>query len=141
MKFTSKYIQEGKPITGAQHLAELMVERQARILLKTTLPVKFASNPKFAKEFVKQVVIANRLLKLFSVQAILAALKTKQGQKVYSLGAAYLKPIIQKTQDTINKTELESVALDTSLLAKPGVSPPVLPTLGPKSVAARLKGL
>jgi len=87
-------------ISSSQYLAENMCDRQAR-KKKTTLPFKFWDkeiSPTWHREFLMQLRHANSLLKLYSVEAIVAALRSPKGKNVFSLGAKWLDPIIQEEQ-------------------------------------------
>jgi hypothetical protein len=83
--FKSRYTD--KPITVAQHLAELMCERMAQ-KDKSELPYRFWNTTKWKKPFLHQLQIANSLLKLYKAEAILLVLR--KNKNVYSLNAQFL---------------------------------------------------
>jgi hypothetical protein len=83
-KYVSRYGATRK-IGAPQFLAEFIMERQAK-REKTVLPVKFWDNPNWSKQFLAQVVHANKLLKEYTCLEIITALKTKRGETIYSLG-------------------------------------------------------
>lgn len=95
-------------ITAAQYLVEFIMERAAK-KDKTTLPFKFWNIPKWNKAFRMQIKYANDLLKDYTEEEIFAALRTKKGERVYSLGAkkTIIIPLIEevkaKRQEILNR--------------------------------------
>ncbi len=79
-----------------------MVARQARSK-KLTLPMFFWNIEKWKRQFLLQIRQANSLLKLYSYQAILRALRTYEGKKVFSLGAPFLDPLIKAEQEKLDR--------------------------------------
>lgn len=94
MKFPSKY-SNGKEVTAAQYLAELICERLAK-KNKKDLHYRFWLNPDWEKEYKGQIAAANKLLSNFDIKHIIAALSTFNGQKIYSLRAPHLSDMISK---------------------------------------------
>ncbi len=92
----------GGYLAGGQWLAEGMCDRQAR-KNKTQLPERFWKSPRWEREFLMQVRHANSLLKTYSVAAIVRALRTPEGKKVYSLSAPWLDPIIRDEQAKLDR--------------------------------------
>jgi|APGre2960657423_1045063.scaffolds.fasta_scaffold00113_14 hypothetical protein len=80
-------------ITPAQFLAEVMCERTAKENLEE-LPIKFWNKPRWKKEFFKQLNLANTILKDHDAAVVSKALKSKEGKKIFSLGAPWLKKLI-----------------------------------------------
>lgn len=78
-----------------------MVSRIAR-KDNTELPQKFWEKDKWKRLFLLQIRHANSLLKLYSYEAIVKALRTPQGKKLYSLGAQWLDPLIKSEQEKID---------------------------------------
>lgn len=94
MKFPSKY-SNGKEVTPAQYLAELICERLAK-KKKKDLHYRFWLSPDWEKEYKGQITAANKLLSRFDIKYIIAALSTYHGQKIYSLRAPHLADIITR---------------------------------------------
>jgi hypothetical protein len=84
-------------ISASQYLAESMVARRARSS-NITLPQKFWNVERWKRVFLMEVRHASRLLTLYSVEAIIKALRTKEGKRVYSFGAKWLDPLIAEEQ-------------------------------------------
>jgi hypothetical protein len=84
-------------LSPGQYLAENMCARFATCQ-KTTLGVKFWRDKAWASRFRQQVDHANKLLKQFDIKAIIRALRTFHGQRVYSLGNPHLVPLIKAEQ-------------------------------------------
>jgi len=80
-------------ITPAQFLAEVMCERTAKENLEE-LPIKFWNKPRLKKEFFKQLNLANIILKDHDAAVVSKALRSKEGKKIFSLGAPWLKKLI-----------------------------------------------
>lgn len=86
-KYQSKY--GGGYITPAQYIVERICEHKAN-QDNTGLPYKFWNTKKWRGFFRSQMTIANGLLKLYSPEAIVAALRQPKAAKVYSLGASFI---------------------------------------------------
>jgi hypothetical protein len=96
MKFPSKY-SNGKDVSAAQFITELICENKAKID-KRDLHFKFWNNKEWASFFRNQIASANKLLKNYDAVDIIRALKTPKGQKIYSLRAKHLIPMIIEQQ-------------------------------------------
>lgn len=83
--YKSKYGDSDKNISAAQYLAEVMCERQAK-KNRQQLGAKFWNSVQWKKEYKKQLFLARQLLNTYSDSAIFAALNTKSGKYIYSLG-------------------------------------------------------
>ena len=59
------------------------------------LSQKFWTIPRWERTFRLQLQSANSLLKIYDFEVIKAALNTKEGKKIYSLGAKWLIPILE----------------------------------------------
>lgn len=107
-KYHSKYTD--KLITSAQYLAEIMCERLAK-KEKKELCLQFWNTDYWILPFKNQLRFANQLLKIYSCEAIINALNTFQGKRIYSLTAKWLDPIIKDEQlkiDNKPKTKTEA---------------------------------
>ena len=101
--FISRYTDNGKKVGPAQYLAEVMCERISKKQNTGDLPHKFWATPKWNRTFLYQVQLANSLLKMYRVEAIIMALRRRQD--VYSLNAQFLDPLIKEMERKINKEE------------------------------------
>lgn len=111
-KYPSKY-SNGKEVSAAQYLAELVCERVAK-KNKKDLHYRFWLNKEWEKEYKGQIAAANKLLRRYDLTFIIQALKTDKGQKIYSLRAPHLEPMIeqmesrgQKEKETIQVKNIE----------------------------------
>lgn len=103
-KFPSRY-SNGKQVSAAQYITELICENKAKIN-KEDLNYKFWITPKWSKYYRDQISSANKLVKKYNPMAVVKALKDSQAERIYSLRAPHLIPIIEKYQkqlDTTNK--------------------------------------
>src|SRR5687768_14677129 len=99
--FRSSY--GGGWITAQQLLAEVICARIAR-RDNVELVEGFWKSPRWSRECRLQLVLAASLLKEFSVAAVLAALKTTRGKRLYSLGLkSVLVPLIQAEQERLDR--------------------------------------
>lgn len=119
MKYPSKY-SNGKEVTAAQYLVEIVCERIAK-RKKKDLHFRFWLSKEWEKEYKGQISSANKLLKKYGFSDIVDALKTTQGNKIYSLRAPHLPDIIDETirikqnQPVIQNKIVERNLLNTGL--------------------------
>lgn len=100
MKYISKY-SNGKTVTAAQYITELICENKAK-KEKKDLHYKFWTNNQWSKFYRDQIATANKLVKQFNEQAIIKAIKNIKAEKIYSLRAPHLIPIIEEEQRIID---------------------------------------
>ena len=98
-KYPSKY-SNGKTVSAAQYITEIICENKAR-LNKEDLHYKFWVSPKWAKYYRDQIASANKLLKQFTPESIVAALNSTEAKKIYTLRAPHLIPIIEHKQKVL----------------------------------------
>jgi hypothetical protein len=98
MKYPSKY-SNGKSVTPAQYISELICERIAK-RTKKDLHYRFWLSKEWEKQYKGQITTAHKLLKQYDAKVIIAALNSTQGVKIYSLRAPHLVDIIEQTRDT-----------------------------------------
>ncbi len=101
-RYLSKY-SNGKTVSASQYITEIICEHLA-IKNKKDLHYRFWINKEWEKFYKSQIFSANKLLSKHSDKAIIAALKTPEGQKIYSLRAPHLLDIILK-QEKILETK------------------------------------
>jgi hypothetical protein len=100
-------------ISPVRHLAETMCDRLAQ-KDRVELPERFWLSGSWGREYRLQTVHASRLLKEFSTEALLAALRTTRGRQVYSLGLkSVLVPLIRDEQ-----TRLDNKAKAAEVMAR-----------------------
>lgn len=95
-------------ITPAQFLAELMCERFAK-KNGQDIPPKFWYKDPWKKEFFKQLSIANRLLEKYDPAIVSKALRSPEGKKIFSLGAPWLKKLIDYEEYKFKEVNTEKV--------------------------------
>lgn len=96
MKYPSKY-SNGKTVSAAQYITEIICEHLAK-KEKRDLHYRFWVNKEWQKFYKSQIFSANKLLKQYSEKAIIEALKTTAGQKIFSLRAPHLLAIIDQQE-------------------------------------------
>jgi hypothetical protein len=116
-KYLSKY-SNGKSVSAAQYITELICERKAS-KDKQDLHYRFWASPKWQAFYKNQIASAHKLLKSFPDKAIIRALLTDEGKKIYSLRAPHLPDIIKKEAALLEK---ENTVLTKSLERKTDVS-------------------
>lgn len=113
MKYISKY-SNGKAVTAAQYITELICENKAK-KEKKDLHYKFWTNNQWSKFYRDQIATANKLVKQFNEQAIIKAIKNIKAEKIYSLRAPHLIPIIEEEQRIIETQNKDlSLSFDRS---------------------------
>lgn len=100
-KYLSKY-SNGKSVSAAQYITEIICEHKA-IKDRKDLHYRFWTTPYWNKFYKDQIASAIKLLKSYDVEDIIGALKDNRGQKIYSLRAPFLKPIIEEISQTNKK--------------------------------------
>lgn len=100
------------PKNKAHSIAELICRRYFKTKGFADLPTKFWNDQRFARDYRLQIIKANALIKLYSPEAIINALKSKQGLTIYSLTAPWLDAIIAVEQAKLDKLarQLENAA-------------------------------
>jgi hypothetical protein len=113
MKYPSKY-SNGKLISAAQYITELICENKAKKDGKD-LHYRFWVNKEWSKYYRDQIATANKLLKNYSEQAVIKAIKSRDAQKIFSLRAPHLIPMIEQEQSIFDSSNKEiSVEFDRS---------------------------
>ena len=105
MKYISKY-SNGKEVTPAQYITEILCENKAK-KEKRDLSFRFWVNKEWSAFFRNQIATANKLIKIYPPQCIIRALKNPAAEKIYSLRAPHLVPIIQSECDIFEKENRE----------------------------------
>ena len=100
-KYYSKY-SNGKTVSAAQYVTELVCENKAK-KDKLDLHYRFWTTESWEKYYKDQIASANKLIKKYTAKAIISALRSHEGQKIYSLRAPFLIPIIEKQEKLISK--------------------------------------
>ena len=85
----------GEYCTCAQYLAEIMCTRMAQKKNEGTQAYKFWNTSKWKKTYQLQVIEANRLTNKYDDRAVVAALNTSRGKKIYSLRFPGLEDLIK----------------------------------------------
>jgi hypothetical protein len=100
-KYLSKY-SNNKEVTAAQYITEIICERKA-LIDKDDLHYKFWIQKKWQIFYKNQIGSAHKLLKKYTAKAIIKALQSDKGKKIYSLRAPHLIPIIEQQQTLIDQ--------------------------------------
>lgn len=100
-KYPSKYSND-KLVSPAQYITELICEKKAK-LNQEDVHAKFWLTKKWSDYYRNQIPTANKLVKKYDDKAIIRALNSPQAQKIYSLRAPHLIPIIEQEQQKINQ--------------------------------------
>ena len=104
-KYISKY-SNNKPVSAAQYITELICERKAA-KDKKDLHYRFWLSKEWASFFKNQIGTAHKLLKKYRDKAIVNALLTIQGKKIYSLRAPHLPAIIEQQEKILEEENTE----------------------------------
>lgn len=94
--YPSKY-SNGKQVTAAQYITEIICERKAQNT-KKDLHYRFWTNKLWEKFYKDQIASAHKLLKKYSDTSIIRALNNSKAEKIYSLRAPFLIPIIEEEE-------------------------------------------
>jgi hypothetical protein len=88
-------------VDAAQYVAEEMCKRRARTRGQSLGP-RFWTTPGWSREFHLQAQLANNLAKVYSFDALLAALRDPRGQRLYSLKAHSLNGLLKEAQHKVD---------------------------------------
>lgn len=108
-KYPSKY-SNGKLVSAAQYITELICEKKAK-LTGQDLHYRFWVHKKWSAYYRNQIGSANKLLIKYSEAAIVKALNTVEASKIYSLRAPHLIPIIEQQQQIL-ESQNQSLSLE-----------------------------
>lgn len=103
MKYTSNF--SGKETGEAQFIVELICIAKNKKTGSGDLPNKFWNLPAWKAFYRTQIVAAHGLLKIYSANAIVSALKSKDAYAVFSLRAPFLDDIIRREAAKLLKKE------------------------------------
>jgi hypothetical protein len=85
-----------------------------------SLAYKFWNTKKWQKTYQLQVIAANRLVEKYDERAIIAALKSKRGSKIYSLRFPALEEMIEEQVEILKKKDTDSPTINhTETSSKP----------------------
>ena len=116
-QYPSKY-SNGKMVGSAQYIAELICERSAKRNNKD-LHYRFWVSPEWEKEYKGQLAAAYKLLKTYEDKAIINALLSTKGIRIYSLRAPHLVSLVIEYQKKLVQTPIPVVQkIDRYLLSK-----------------------
>jgi hypothetical protein len=101
-QYISKY-SNGKAVSPAQYITELICENRAK-QRGDDLHYRFWLNKTWEAYYRNQIASAHKLLTKYSPEAVIAALKSIEAKKIYSLRAPHLIPIIE-SQDKLLKSQ------------------------------------
>jgi hypothetical protein len=82
--------------TPAQYVAEIICQRQAKHEKAGTLPYKFWNKGKWKSIYIRQIGLANKLIKEFGEDAMMKFVNSKEGIRTISLGARNVKNSLQR---------------------------------------------
>jgi hypothetical protein len=116
-KYLSKY-SNGKTVSPAQFITEIICERKAQTS-KQDLHYRFWIEKTWASFYRNQIGSANKLLKKYPAKAIIRALNTDQGRKIYSLRAPHLPAMIENQEQIIQQ---ENTDLTLNIERKENIS-------------------
>lgn len=99
-KYPSKY-SNGKLVSAAQYITEIICEKKAKREAKD-LHYRFWLNKEWAAFYRNQISSANKLVKQYNELAVLKALNNPKAEKIYSLRAPHLIPIIEQEEKVLS---------------------------------------
>lgn len=101
----SKYKHEstGDFCTCAAYVAEIMCRNNAENRNEGSLPYKFWNKKPWDWTFKRQLLIANKLVKEFSEEAVVKAINSPEFKRIFSLNHPSTKSIIKKYQSLIDQ--------------------------------------
>jgi hypothetical protein len=101
-RYISRYSND-KAVSSAQYITELICEKKAKIN-REDLHYRFWLSKKWSVFFKNQIATANKLLLKYNSKAIIQALLDKRADKIFSLRAPHLLPIIQEKEKLLENS-------------------------------------
>tara|TARA_Y100000310_G_scaffold320415_1_gene376848 strand:+ start:499 stop:834 length:336 start_codon:yes stop_codon:yes gene_type:complete len=77
-----------------------------------SLAYKFWNTKKWQKTYQLQIIAANRLTGKYDERAIIAALKSREGKKIYSLRFPTLEELIKRHESLIDKGDGKTISTE-----------------------------
>ena len=111
-KYTSP--STGEFCTPAQYVAELMCQRQAEKKNEGALPHKFWNNSKWKSQYIHQIKLAHELIEEFNDRAVVRAIQTGFGQKIFSLRHPKIKELVEQEAKRLESEKPKQQVLDFS---------------------------
>ena len=119
-QYISRY-SNNKEVSAAQYITELICEHKA-LKDKVDLHYKFWEHKKWSAYFRNQIASAHKLLKKYEAKAVVNALLSPAAQKIYSLRAPHLLPIIDEAQNKLDKErQSQSTKFSESIFRKESI--------------------
>ena len=125
-RFRSRYSAEEKFVRADQYIAEFVCEKIAR-QKKSDLPNQFWNLPQWKVVFLRQVQLANSLLKIYDANHVISALRDPRTRTLRSLSAGFiLDPVIEeyKRKDEIRVVHDPVDIVKVDVNEKPRQRPP-----------------
>lgn len=122
--------------TPAQYIAELICQKQAKHEKLGTLPYKFWNTPKWKKIYIRQVSLANKLIKEYGEEPVIKFVSSKTGSKTISLGARNVRSDIEKIKFSLDNAPRRDTI---EVIETPSASFAPRKTFGSKTLIQRLK--
>lgn len=110
-KYPSKY-SNGKSVSSAQYITEIICEKKAKID-KKDLHYRFWVSPEWQLFYRNQIATANKLIKKYDDVSVIRALNNPKASKIYSLRAPFLESIIHEEQVKLD-SENKNLTIDLS---------------------------
>lgn len=124
----------GEYCTAAQYIAEIICQRIADKDKVGTLAYKFWNNDKWKKIYIRQVGLANKLVKTWGDECVVRFIKSKKGSKILSLGMKGIADQIEFFKKSLDIRE-PSVTIEVNRVSEYTPRKP----FGQKSLIARIK--
>ncbi len=90
----------GHPCKPAHLLVEIVLNRKA-LKQKRTLVDRFWNLPEWRSQYRQQIISAHSILKLFPLEAVVAALDCRDGNWIYSLSYPKLIELVKREQSRL----------------------------------------
>lgn len=95
-------------ISAPQYVAEVLYSNIAEQSGKEFSKQFWSKDEKLRKEFAGQVVAANKLLKKYPIKIILAALRSPEGKRIFSLRMKTIGKLLEKFRKEEEKCQVQT---------------------------------
>ena len=114
-----KHKTTGQPCNAAEYIAEMVCLGKAESQNVGRPAYALWNTAKWKKEFQSQITKAYQLLKKYTDKAIISALNSPKGKRIYSSRVKNLEPLVKQSQKQLDKINPDVIEYTDNTKARP----------------------